>query len=201
MEWMAGNDAGDVARAKAGDQGAYRSLVERHSRAVFRLAWRMTGNEQDAEDVVQETFFKAYRRLNQFEDRSAFSSWLHRIAVNCAYDLLRTRARQREDATAPTGDDGSGADPLDRFESAAPLPDHIAHSGQIARRVRAAMTRLSPRERAAFALRHFEGRPMREIAELLGIDEGAAKHSVFRAVRKLRPALAAFLPAGTEAAG
>src|SRR5512134_4111331 len=85
-----------LARARQGDSDAFRALVERHSRAAFRLAWRMTGNEQDAEDVVQEAFLRAYRRLEQFEMKSQFGSWLHRIAANCAYDLLRTRARREE---------------------------------------------------------------------------------------------------------
>jgi len=189
---MAENDAADVARAKAGDEGAFRALVERHGRAVFRLAFRMTGNEQDAEDVVQEAFLKAYRRIGQFEDRAAFGSWLHRIAANCAYDLLRTRARKREDAG---GTDGSGSDPLDAFAAETPSADRAVLSAQISRRLRAALARLSPQERAAFTLRHFEERPIREIGELLGLDEGAAKHSVFRAVRKLREALAPFVEA------
>ena len=200
MGWMAGDDSFEVLRARKGDQEAYRRLVERHSRAVFRLAWRLTGNEHDAEDVVQETFLKAYRRLGQFQERAAFSSWLHRIAANCAYDLLRRRARRREELVESRGDD-PGGEPLDSLASDAPQPDRLAHSGEITRRVQAAMARLSPRERAAFALRHFEERPIREIAELLGIDEGAVKHCIFRAVRKLRPALVAFLPARTEATG
>src|SRR5688572_33063245 len=83
-------------RARQGDSEAFRSLVERHSRGVFRLAYRMTGNEQDAEDVVQEAFLRAYRNLVRFEDRARFASWLHRIAANCAYDVLRGRARRDE---------------------------------------------------------------------------------------------------------
>jgi RNA polymerase sigma-70 factor (ECF subfamily) len=197
MERMAGSDAADVARAKAGDDAAFQALVERHGRAVFRLAYRMTGNEHDAEDVVQETFMKVHRRLGQFEDRSAFGSWLHRITANCAYDLLRARARQKEDAMAPGDDD---ADPLATLASEAPGPDRAALSGEITRRVRTAMARLSPQERAAFALRHFEERSIREIGELLGLDDGAAKHSVFRAVRKLREALAPYVGAGAGAA-
>ena len=192
MVRMAENDAADVARAKAGDEGAFRALVERHGRAVFRLAFRMTGNEQDAEDVVQEAFLKAYRRIGQFEDRAAFGSWLHRIAANCAYDVLRARARKREDGVDANA---SGPDPLDGFPAETPSADRSVLSAQISRRLRAALARLSPQERAAFTLRHFEERPIREIGELLGLDEGAAKHSVFRAVRKLREALSPFVEA------
>src|SRR5712692_2592422 len=96
MEWMEGHDAAVVARVLGGDRDAYRALVERHSRAVFRLAYRMMGNEQDAEDVVQETFLKAYRSLRNFEERSTFSTWLYRITSNCALDLIRKRQRHEQ---------------------------------------------------------------------------------------------------------
>jgi RNA polymerase sigma-70 factor (ECF subfamily) len=191
MERMDGSDANEVALARSGDQGAFQALVERHSRTLFRLAYRMTGNEQDAEDVVQETFLKAYKRLGQFEDRANFGSWLYRIAANCAYDTLRARARRDElQAGAPA--DGAD-DPLAAVPSADPDGDRLVLSAQVKQRVATAMARLSSRERAAFVLRHFEEMSTREIGEALGLDEGAAKHSVFRAVRKLREALEPFV--------
>ena len=85
-----------VALARAGDPGAFRQLVERHSRSIFRLAFRMTGNEQDAEDVVQETFLKLHRNLDKFEDRSSLGTWIYRIATNCAFDLIRSRRRHQQ---------------------------------------------------------------------------------------------------------
>ena len=87
-------DAAAVANARAGDKEAFRLLVERHSHALFRLAYRMTGNEYDAEDVVQEALVKAYRSLDRFEDRSSVGSWLYRITSNCAFDLLRSKQRR-----------------------------------------------------------------------------------------------------------
>jgi RNA polymerase sigma-70 factor (ECF subfamily) len=187
---MAGSDADAelVARARAGDADAFRSLVERHGRAVFRLAYRMTGNEHDAEDVVQETFLKAYRSLERFEERSRFSSWLHRVAANCAYDSLRARARRQEDALETPADDQPGV--LDRLASDEPAADRLVWSGEVGRRVRAAMARMSAVERAAFTLRHMEGLSMEDVSGALGVDTSAAKQSVFRAVRKLRQALA-----------
>ena len=89
---MPQTDAAAVALARDGDSEAFRALVERHSRAVYRLAHRMTGNAQDAEDVVQETFLKAYQQLGRFESRANFGTWLHRIAVNCSIDLIRVAA-------------------------------------------------------------------------------------------------------------
>src|SRR3954466_999262 len=86
-------DVAAVSRARDGDAEAVPLLVERHSRAIFRVAWRMTGNEHDADDVVQETFLRAYRQIDRFEERANFGTWLHRIAVNCSLDLLRARSR------------------------------------------------------------------------------------------------------------
>ena len=109
MERMDESDAEAVARARGGDPEAFRALVERYSPLVFRVAYRLTGNEPDAEDVVQETFLRAYRRLDLFEDRSQFGSWLYRIAANCAYDVLRGRLRREkrfEDADDDEEDTG-----------------------------------------------------------------------------------------------
>src|ERR671937_1184670 len=100
-------DAGYVARAQSGDADAYRVLVERHGRALFRLAFRMTGNEQDAEDVVQESFLRAYRQLGKFDERASFGTWLYRIAANCSLDLVRSRKR-RGGAAAPAMAAGAG---------------------------------------------------------------------------------------------
>src|SRR5579884_1109394 len=91
MEW---SDAEAAEQARKGDQNAFRLLVERHSTAIFRLAYRMTSNEQDAEDVVQETFLRAYKQIARFDSRSAFGTWLYRICANCALDLIRKRKSQ-----------------------------------------------------------------------------------------------------------
>src|SRR5258708_8745565 len=98
---MEGSDEGAAARAKAGDADAFRVLVERHSRPMFRLAFRMTGNEQDAEDIVQDTFLRAYRRIEKFAERASFGTWLYRITANCSLDLAPARKRQSE-PSAPT---------------------------------------------------------------------------------------------------
>src|SRR6187455_1483776 len=86
-----------LARARQGDSEAFRELVERHGRSVFRLAFRMTGNEQDAEDVVQEAFLRAFKQLGRFESRANFGTWLYRIVSNCSVDLMRSKqARQNQ---------------------------------------------------------------------------------------------------------
>ena len=180
---MEPTDQATVARARTGDPEAFRVLVDRHSRSLFGLAYRMTGNESDAEDVVQESFLRAYRQLRQFDGRASFGSWLYRIAANCALDLVRARRRRAEMASPAEAEDG---DVLASLPSAEPAPDRLALNGEMSRKIEAAMRRLSDAERVAFVLRHFEGMPVEEIGRVLGCRPSAAKHSVFRAVQKLR---------------
>jgi RNA polymerase sigma-70 factor (ECF subfamily) len=170
-----------LAKARQGDSEAFRTLVEKHSRNAFRLAYRMTGNEQDAEDVVQESFLRAYRHLGRFEARADFGTWLYRIVANCAVELLRTRQSRQTRARMEPLDEVVAAPAADT-----PGPERLAESAEIKRRVAAALDNLSPLERAAFTLRHYEGRTIEEISRTLRLRTSAAKHAVFRAVRKLR---------------
>jgi RNA polymerase sigma-70 factor (ECF subfamily) len=182
-------DTAAVALAREGDSDAFRGLVERHSRAVYRLAHRMTGSPQDAEDVVQDTFLKAYRQLGRFESRANFGTWLHRIAVNCSIDLIRSRKHQE------TSHDAADLDTLDSTDDRRvdPSPERLMLSTEVQERVTRAMDGLTAMERAAFVLRHFEGQSIDEIGRELGLKANAAKHSIFRAVRKMRLALEPFV--------
>jgi len=175
-----------LARARQGDSDAFRALVEKHSRSVFRLAFRMTGNEQDAEDVVQESFLRAYRQLGRFESRANFGTWLYRIVANCSVDLMRSKQARHDQVRGDSLDAGAMELPAVNV----PGPERMAESAEIERRVQDALQELSPLERAAFTLRHYEGRSIDEISSTLGLGTSAAKHSVFRAVKKLRLALA-----------
>src|SRR6202011_3794864 len=125
MEVEAG---GAVERARSGDSDAFRLLVEQHSRAVFRLAFRMTGNEQDAEDVVQETFLRAYRQLDKYEARSSFSTWLYRIASNYSLDLIRMRKRHEDKRENDTED---GRSVLDTVAASAPAQDRLVFGKEV----------------------------------------------------------------------
>jgi RNA polymerase sigma-70 factor (ECF subfamily) len=183
-------DAALVAKARLGDADAYRVLVERHSRALFRLAYRMTCNESDAEDVVQESFMRAYRQLGKFDERASFGTWLYRIAANCALDLVRSRKRRSEQmAPAEADTDSSMLDPMLNLPATGPTPERSAYSTEVRERVAEAMKDLSATERTAFVLRHFEGMCIEDVSRVLECQPGAAKHSVFRAVQKLRRAL------------
>jgi len=181
-------DLAVVSRARSGDTDAFRQLVERHSKMTFRVAYRMTGNEHDADDVVQETFLRAYRQLRHFEERADFGTWLHRIVVNCSLDLIRARNR----ADRHFGGDLESAE-LAGTARSEPQQVRLLMSADLQKHVTAAMERLSSNERTAFVLRHFEGMPVEEIGKELGIQVNAAKHTIFRAVRKLRESLEPFV--------
>ena len=169
-----------IDRARRGDRDAFRVLVDRHARALFRLAFRMTGNELDAEDIVQETFLKAWKQIAKFDGRAGFGTWLHRICSNCALDHIRARKRR---------DGGDSEEILAQAAAPTPSPERLAQSSQVTAILSAALEELSGMERAAFVLRHYEGLSIQDISAALGVQTGAAKHSVFRAVQKLRRAL------------
>jgi RNA polymerase sigma-70 factor, ECF subfamily len=162
-------------QAGVADDEGFKALVMSHARSLHRLAYRMTRNEQDAEDVVQEALLKAYRGLDRFENRSELSTWLHRITTNCAYDLLRKRVRRAEDDLPETDS-----------EADAVTSSLLSHAGDIRRRVNESMERMSATERSAFVLRHYEGHTLEHIGQTLGISLAATKQCVFRAVRKVR---------------
>jgi RNA polymerase sigma-70 factor (ECF subfamily) len=166
------------------DLEAFLSLVERHRRYMYNLALRITGNEEDAKDVVQESLLKAYLHLEQFERRADLRTWLNRVLVNCALDHLRG-LRRRPDVNDPR----PISDVVDTAVSSSPDPERLVASADWRRQVSAAMNTMSPLERVTFTLRHFEGCSISEIAETLGIGNNAAKQHIFRAVRKIRQAL------------
>jgi RNA polymerase sigma-70 factor (ECF subfamily) len=186
------DDTAAVAQARAGDEEAFRILVERHSRGIYRLAYRMTGKPEDAEDVVQETFVRAFKQLARFEARSNFSTWLYRIGFNCAIDYMRARPKRETSETQDTLDARS------QPAGTRPSMDDLVYAGQISARVQAALVGLTEQERAAFLMRHYHGCSIDEIGEELGLKTNAAKHAVFRAVRKMRVALRPFVDSGLQ---
>ena len=180
-------DAIAIERAKAGDSDGFRTLVQRHSRSVFRLAYRMTGHDFDAEDVVQETFLRAYKQLDNYESRSSFGTWIYRIASNYALDLIRSRKRHTDRRI--TADPEEGNDILEHVKAPEPGQDRVYYSAQVREKLQSALGELSDQERTAFLLRHFEGKSIDEIGAVLSLGTSATKNSIFRAVRKVREAL------------
>ncbi|HUI76206.1 MAG TPA: RNA polymerase sigma factor [Candidatus Acidoferrum sp.] len=194
-------DAIAIERVLAGDRDAYRVLVERYGRDIYRLAYRMTGNSHDAEEVVQEAFLRAYQKLENFEARANFRTWVYRIAANYAIDRMRQRRSDESHRELPGKkmEDGQQLEPLDLITDAAPSPERLARSAQLANHMEAALQRLTPAERTAVVMRHWEGCAIEEIATVLHSNSSAAKNTIFRAVQKLRRALTPFTEAHAEA--
>jgi RNA polymerase sigma-70 factor, ECF subfamily len=202
------SDAIAVERTLAGERDAFRVLVERHSQQLFRLAYRMTGNEYDAEEVVQEAFLRAYRNLGQFGSRANFGTWAYRIAANYAIDRMRQRKNEDSRRKTPTAaEEELEQDPLEAVADERPSPDRLAVNTELRRKMQEALKDLSHSERTAFVMRHWEGCAIEEIAAVLKSTTSAAKNTVFRSVQKLRRALEPYveirsaLPAQARAAG
>ena len=184
-------DAAVVAQVLAGDRDAFRVLVERHSRSIFRVIYRMTGNQQDTEELVQETLLRAYKSLERFELRANFSTWLYRIAVNRTLDFLSARKTQMQTKDTYQIVDNPEADDNRQIQlpASGPGPDRLVLSAEMKNKIAGALGLLTPAERVAFTMRHMEGRSIEEISQTLNLKASAAKNSVFRAVQKLRQQL------------
>ena len=165
----------------------FRAWVEQHQRAVYALARDLTGNHHDAEDLSQDVFIKAYRGMAAFRHEAEVHTWLYRITVNTYLNRRRKKAllfwRMLDDGQLAQQAQ-SGQTPPDRGLEAEGLRSHIE----------AALERLSPKERSAFVLRHYHDCSVREIAGIMQVAEGTVKSMLYRAVRKLRDALAPYRP-------
>jgi len=184
---MGKNDHATIQAILDGDKEAYGELVRSHSATLLRVAWRITGNEADAEDVVQEAFLRGYRKLETFESRANFGTWIYRIAVRCALDRISGRTR---DEVCRVGEEIDPEQDQVQVADEAAGPERLLLSGEIAALQELALQELTATERTAFVLRHLEGCTGEEIAVALGIVPNAAKQAVFRAVQKLRQSLA-----------
>jgi RNA polymerase sigma-70 factor, ECF subfamily len=174
-----------VEAAQRGDREAFGRLVEVHARQVFRVCYQVTNSEFLAEDAVQETFVKAWRKILNFDGRSQLSTWLHRIAVNSALEMLRREGRHK---TEEVPDEAASPDWVDD----APSLERVSESAKVFAHFEAALGDLSSLERTALVLRHYQELSIAEICDALGLRPSAAKQAIFRAVKKMRVALADF---------
>jgi RNA polymerase sigma-70 factor, ECF subfamily len=185
-------DEGDevlAARAAAGEEPAFAELVSRYQARVYRLACRLTADEGDAKDVLQEAFLAAYRGLPTFRGESRFSTWLYRIATNAALMHRRARARRPTESLEVflprfDADGRHAAEPADL--AAASRADELLDRKLLAEKARAGLDRLPDIYREAFVLRDLEEMTTPEVAELLGIDPAAVRQRVHRARLLLR---------------
>ncbi len=185
---MASSDWELVQQARTGDRDAFRELVERYQRKIAALALGMLRNHEDALDVVQETFTKAYQNLDRFKGDAAFYTWVYRIAYNLCVDQQR-RAAKDPQLTLDAEEDGRPAHPLPAGD---PLPDEPfarARDAEIARRVRVAIGDLTPDHRAVILLRELEGLSYAEISQVLDCPKGTVMSRLHYARRQLQQRL------------
>lgn len=163
-----------IARARAGDDEAFGRLVELHQDRVYRAAVRLVGPE-DALDISQEVFLKAYRELKRFRGRSALSTWLYRMAVNLSLNYLRGQRREfeRRERFGPG------------VSEQAPNPERRAAAGELREQVWEAIDALPERQRAAVTLHRFEGLSASEVAQIMGLSTGAVESLLHRARKAL----------------
>ncbi len=174
----------DLAQSvKQGNQPAYEELVRRYQGRVFAVAFRVTGNREDALDVAQDALLKAYLKIHTWQPTGEFLPWLLRLSTNQAIDHLRRRKRQRherlDEAFVPTSE-GAAVEPV-----VMSTENHV-RANEIDARVRASLPVLSKAQRSVFVLRHYEGLALAEIAETMGCTVGSVKVHLFRALKKLR---------------
>jgi RNA polymerase sigma-70 factor, ECF subfamily len=178
------HDSSLVREAQGGNQAAFTQLVHTYDQAVLRLALRLTGSESDAQDIHQEAFIKAYKKLNGFRFECSFTTWIYRIVTNVCLDhLRRNQARKRNGGISVGSDDLLNELPDDRPGS---NPEHQLLDRELGAQIRRAMKRLTPRERMVFDLKQFQGLTLRSVSEILKTPEGSVKVTFYRATRKLR---------------
>ncbi len=177
-----------VAQAKAGSSEAFEELVNRYERRIFRLAMRLTGNTEDAEDVLQETFLKAFEHLPDFRQDSRFYTWLVRIAVNEGLMKLRKRRSDRSEPLEDAVDDDGQVIPRD-FRDWKPNPEQLTSQEEMERILLGAAAQLPPSLRTVFMLRDVEELSTEETAQALNLTLGAVKARLFRARFQLREEL------------
>jgi len=166
-----------IERLQAGDERAFEELVTEYRERVYRVAWRILRDDEDAEDAAQEAFIKVFRSIERFERRSSLYTWIYRITVNIALNKLK---RDKFRRMVPLGD------MIRKDTRPGTDPGRVAESSEIGRRIGEAVTSLPEKQRAVFTLKFYEGLSHKEIAEIVGCSEGTSKANYFHAIRKLR---------------
>jgi RNA polymerase sigma-70 factor (ECF subfamily) len=183
-----------IRAAQNGDQDAFEQLVHAHDQSVLRLAMNLLRSPEEARDVYQEAFLRVYKNLHTFRFDCSFHTWLYRIVTNICLDHLRKRKVRKEEPAVVESSEG----PVDRMESFAEDsahsdPERVMWNRQLRQRIESALEELTPRERMVFEMRHYEGLRLRNIGEVLGTTEEAAKNCLFRATQKMRSVLGDFV--------
>jgi len=174
-----------VRLAKDGDKEALRTLFEENKRKIFALAFQYTKNAEDAEDILQETFIRAYRFLNKFDFQNgvSFSPWLYRIGINCSIDYLRRHRKDKEKSPEFGSLENVSSDDADSN------PENIRHRKEIREKIDLVLNKLSGRQRMIFILRHYQQLSTKEIADYMNASEGSVKTQLFRAISSVKESL------------
>jgi RNA polymerase sigma-70 factor (ECF subfamily) len=179
-----------IEQAQSGNREAFEELIRRHDRDILRLAFHMLGNREEAREVFQETFLKAFRSLNRFRFESSFYTWVYRIATNVGLDRLRKRHNLKEEISYESDTESHPDRPALKDTLAATTyysnPERRLYGKEVGARIREALKTLSEKERLVFELRHYQGLRLRVIGEIMGSTEETAKNYLFRATQKLR---------------
>jgi RNA polymerase sigma-70 factor (ECF subfamily) len=183
-----------IRAAQEGDQDAFGQLVRAYDQSVLRLAMNLLRSPEDAQDVYQEAFLRVFRNLKNFRFDCSFHTWLYRIVTNLCLDQMRKRKIRKEESSQIEGTDGP-VERMDTFQEsrAESDPQRSMFAGQLRERIQKALAGLTARERMVFELRHYQGLKLRNIGEILGTSEEAAKNCLFRATQKMRVALGDFV--------
>ncbi|MGH9508764.1 MAG: RNA polymerase sigma factor [Terriglobales bacterium] len=186
------DDSSLIREAQRGNRAAFEELVRQYDQAVLRLALNLMRSEQDAQDIYQEAFLKAYRNVGNFRFECSFYTWIYRIVVNLCLDQMRKRQVRKEDAPVAVDRDGTEYNLLDAVpdERAGANPERDLMRRELGAKIARALDRLTPRERMVFELKHYHGLKLRTIGEMLETTEDTAKNTLFRATQKLRGSLA-----------
>jgi len=179
-----------IRAAQQGDQRAFEQLVRLYDQNVLRLALNLLRSPEDANDIYQEAFLRVYKNLHSFRFDCSFHTWLYRIVTNLCLDALRKRRVRREENTVVETSEGF-LDRMDTVEEARAdgNPQRQLMSRQLGKKIQEVLRGLTPRERAVFEMRHYQGLRLRTIGDMLGTSEEAAKNCLFRATQKMRAAL------------
>ena len=186
------DDTSLIREAQRGNRVAFEELVRQYDRAVLRLALHLTGSEQDAQDIYQEAFLKAYKNVGNFRFECSFYTWIYRIVTNLCLDHLRKRQVRKEDSPVARDGEGNEYNVLEQAPDLRPGsdPERDLLRRELGQRILQALDRLTPRERTVFELKHYQGLKLRTIGEILNTTEETAKNTLFRATQKLRGVLA-----------
>lgn len=174
-------DASLVARCAAGDADAFKEIYDSHATRLYNLAWRMTGSPAEAEDMLQDIFLQAFRKLESYKGEAALGTWLYRLAMNLLLDRVRSRHGKMDRATVP----------LENERGEAVVPEPVGRTSDVVQRLdlERAVEGLPASYKAAFLLHDVEGFEHHEVGEMLGIAEGTSKSLVHKARLRIRASL------------